>query len=100
MEDNSNAKQLRTMMNGYGLNQQVVEQTHREGHILDHVYINESQLMIKNHVISDTLGLTTDHFPIQIELPASNKQQKNQTMHYRKLKNVNMDHFRNDLVEV
>ena len=52
--DDANARQLRTLMNAYGLSQQVDEQTHREGHTLDHLYINESQLTIGNQVVSDT----------------------------------------------
>ena len=56
-------------------------------------------MTVNHQVISDTLGLTTDHFPIVIELPPSNLQQKSRTIQYRKLKNVDIDAFKNDLQE-
>ena len=97
VEDNRNGKELTTLMSSLGLNQQVLEPTHREGHTLDHVYVNEFQLNVEHQVIHDTLGITTDHFPIILELPQGNTQNKQKTVHYRKLKNVDMDAFRNDL---
>ena len=99
MEDNTSANQLITLMNAYGLNQQVQDPTHREGHILDQIYLNEFQLSVKHKVIPETLGITTDHFPLLIEIPPGNKQQKTKTIYYRNLKKVNIEAFKNDLEE-
>ena len=97
IEGDKNANQLSTLMSACGLEQQVAEPTHRDGHTLDHVYVNEFQMTLKHQVIHDTLGLTTDHYPIQIELPSSNVNEKKQTIQYRKLKDIEMEDFRVDL---
>ena len=86
------------MMEGFGLRQQVLEPTQRSGHTLDHVFVNEFQLAIKHEVIGEDMGLTTDHFPILLELPFSNIHAKTQTMLYRNVKNVNTEAFRRDLM--
>ena len=86
VEDDQNAKQLITLINAYGLNQIIHEPTHRCGHTLDQIYVNEFQLMVNHQVINDTLGLTTDHFPVMIELPSSKRQQKTRIIQTRKLK--------------
>ena len=99
IEGDKNANQLSTLMSACGLEQQVAEPTHRDGHTLDHVYVNEFQMTLKHQVIHDTLGLTTDHYPIQIELPSSNVNEKKQTIQYRKLKDIEMEDFRVDLQE-
>ena len=72
---------LMTLMHAYGLSQQVQEPTHRNGHTLDQMYVNEFQLHVKHEIITDTLGLTTDHFPMLLELPSSNVEQKTRTVH-------------------
>ena len=41
----------------------------RNGHILDHIYINDSQTEFKHSVQEGTFGITTDHYPCIIELP-------------------------------
>ena len=76
VEDDVMAGQLMTLMNSYGLSQQVTEPTHRHGNILDHIYLNEFQFDLNHQVICDTLGLTTDHYPLLIKLPSSTKQHK------------------------
>ena len=96
-EDDRNGKELTTLMGSFGLNQLVLEPTHREGHTLDQVYVNEFQLNVEHHVIHDTLGITTDHFPIILELPQGNTQNRQKTVIYRNLKNVDMDEFRKEL---
>ena len=54
VEDDINAKHMRTVMNALGLNQQVVGPTHRGGHKLDQIYVNEFQLDIKHLVMKET----------------------------------------------
>ena len=97
VEDNQDAKKLTTLMNAFGLVQKINDPTHREGHTLDHVYINEYQLELDCQVLSGTLGLTTDHFPILMRIPSPKSQNKTQSITFRKLKDVNMERFREDL---
>ena len=99
VEDDPNANKLLTLMHAYGLNQQVQEPTQRSGHTLDQVYLNEFQLQVKHTVINEDLGLTTDHLPLLLELPSCKGNNKTQTILYRKLKNVDIEGFRNDLKE-
>ena len=67
-------------MNSYGLSQVVREPTHRNGHTLDHVYINEHQMEIEHQVIQESLGLVTDHSPIVIEIPSANIQETSRSI--------------------
>ncbi len=99
VEDNADARKLLTLMSSCGLNQLVQEPTHRSGHTLDHIYVNEFQIHIKHQVINDTLGLTTDHFPIIIEIPSAKGQQRIKTIRYRKLQDIEFNSFRKDLQE-
>ena len=97
MEDDCNAKQMLTLMNAFGHSQLVTEPTNRSGHTLDQIYVNEFQVQLDHHVIQDTLGLTTDHFPIVIEIPCRKIKQETRIIQYRNLKKVNLDAFRADL---
>ena len=97
MENDKNADHLRTIMNACGMNQQVAQSTHRCGHTLDHIYFNEFQITVEHQVITDNLGLTTDHFPIVIKLPSNKTNEKKRTTQFRKLNNINMNAFRTDL---
>ena len=93
VEDNAEANKLLTLMNAYGLNQIVQEPTHRSGHTLDQIYVNDMQVTIEHQVINETMGLTTDHFPILVGIPSANKQQKTHTITYRKMKDVDFNAF-------
>ena len=99
VEDDLKSKDLTTLMQSYGMNQQVNGPTHRFGHTLDQLYLNEFQITVEHQVINDTLGLTTDHYPILMELPSSNINERKQIIQYRKLKDIDMESFRNDLQE-
>ena len=70
--DDKDASDLRNMMHSYGLSQVIEEPTHRNGHTLDHVYINQHQMEIEHKVINEALGLVTDHSPIIIDIPSAN----------------------------
>ena len=98
-DDNSDSKQLLSLMSAHGLSQIVHVPTHRDGHTLDHVYFNQYQLTAKHQVINETLGLTTDHFPIVIEIPSADTNQKPHTISYRKLKDVDADILKEKLEE-
>lgn len=80
-EEDKTAKQLMTLMNANGLNQQVLQSKHRSGHTLDQIYINEFLLNLKHEVIHDTMGLTTDHYPILIEFPSAKVTERVHTKH-------------------
>ena len=70
-EKDTDTVRLKTLMNACGLTQMVHEPTHREGHTLDHIYVNEHQMEIEHSVVVETLGLTTDHFPLFIKIPCA-----------------------------
>ena len=84
-------------MNAYGLSQTVKEPTHKAGHIIDHIYFNEFQLEIEHDIVSETLGLTTDHFPLIFKLPSPVSKDTNGTVTYRKLKDIDLGKFIEDL---
>ena len=97
--DNAEWRKLQTLMNAYGLNQMVKQPTHRSGHTLDHMYINE-QVNFEHQVVNDTFGLLTDHYPIFIEIPSTkNSEAARQTIEFRQMKNVDMLKFREDIQE-
>ena len=97
IEEDQDAKRLMLLMSSFGLTQKVEGPTHRDGHTLDHVYVNEFQLEIDYEVLPDTQGLTTDHFPIIMKLPIPANQNKTKSVTYRKLKNIDMEGFKKDL---
>ena len=97
VEDDINGKGLLEMMNGYGLSQQVLYPTHRGGHTLDQIYLNEFQLNIEYRVSDDIHGITTDHAPLLIALPSTDTQSEARKIQYRNLKNVNIEEFKEDL---
>ena len=96
-EGDKEAEKLCNMMDGYGLTQIVEEPTHRGGHTLDHIYLNQYQLDSKHEVLSETMGLTTDHLPIILRIPTEKSEGKTQTVSFRKLKDVDLTTFRDDL---
>ena len=97
VEDNPEASKLTTLMNACGLNQMVHEPTHRGGHTLDHVYVNEYELEIQHQIVSETVDFVTDHYPIKINIPSPCTQNEDKYISFRKLKNVDIHLFREDL---
>ena len=97
VEDNIEAQKLATLMNACGLRQMVQESTHRGGHILDHIYANEFELEFHHEVIRETFGLVTDHLPIKLEIPSPNPHNKTQVISYRKLNDIDLEQFKEDL---
>ena len=96
-QDDQDAKRLILLMNTYGLTQKVKYPTHREGHTLDHVYVNDFQLEIECEVLSDAQGMTTDHFPVILKIPTPTDQNLTKSVTIRKLNDINVEEFRNDL---
>ena len=91
VEGDKDADDFRNLMTTYGQSQLIREPTHREGHTLDHVYVNQYQMELKCTVMKEMFGITTDHYPIIIELPKINNQQKKRTITYRNFKDCNTD---------
>ena len=97
-KDHADTKRLINLMHAYGLYQTINESTHRNGHILDHLYINPYQLKVTYKVEDSTLGITTDHLPIVFEIPLIERQvEKEQTVSFRKTKNIDIVELKNDL---
>ena len=84
VEENQEARKMKTLMNAYGLSQRVKDPTHRGGHTLDHVYVNEQQIELEHEVIKVSLGLTTDHLPIIIKIPSPSIHKKAKESAFRK----------------
>ena len=99
IEEDVDATRLKTLMNAYGLSQIVKEPTHRGGHTLDHIYINEYQMQIEHEVLTRPPDFTTDHFPQIIKIPLSQKNNEAKSISFRKLKDIDLESFRKDLTE-
>ena len=96
-EANSKTTQLIQLMNAYGLNQMVKDPTHRDGHTLDHIYVNEYQLELIPNVTEENYGLTTDHYPISFTLPMATQKTTKKIISYRNTKNMNLNLFKEEL---
>ena len=77
--------------------QKINDPTHRGGHTLDHVYVNDFQLEIECEVLPTSQGLTTDHLPVILKIPTPTSQNTTQTMTFRRLKDIDLAEFRKDL---
>ena len=97
MEGDKDAKKLRTLMNAYGLNQMIQEPTHRNGHTLDHIYVNDSQTEFKHSVQGGTFGITTDHYPCIIELPCKKQEEERERIVTRQLGKIDQVKFKEDI---
>ena len=98
VEDDSDAQKLTTLMTACGLTQMIHTSTHRAGHTLDHVYANQFELEVQPEVLPEMWNLVTDHFPIIMKVPSPGNQKNTRTITYRKLKDIDVERFRNDLI--
>ena len=94
---NKEAKDFVSLMNTYGLQQVVEEPTHKSGHTLDQIYTNPHQMALSYEVIHDTCGVSSDHFPILIQIPVAASNQANKMYWNRNIKGVDVEQFRNDI---
>jgi hypothetical protein len=99
VDGNKEAEGLIELMSSYGMLCVVGEPTHRGGHTLDHVYVNPYQITPYHSVVNESLGFTSDHFPIILQIPNICSDNSTQTIYYRKLKDIDIDGFKNDLRE-
>ena len=95
-EDNDNVV-LTDLMNSFGLIQKIGDPTQRSGHTLDHMYLNPYQLECPHCVTNENFGLTTDHYPIIVDIPSGRVEDKARTVHYRKMKDIDLNAFREEL---
>ena len=99
VQEDKDAVMLLNLMSTYGLTQLVDQPTHRSGHTLDHVYVNSFQIKVNYEVIDYPLGVT-DHFPIIVNIPIVQQQQKEQTIAYRNMKNMDTENLISDFKKV
>ena len=93
-EENTDFKMFETLMNAYGLEQVINKPTHRNGHILDHLYINQYETSMTFGVMDSTFGISTDHLPCMMNLPRKLQLKEEEYVKTRKLKNIDMDIFK------
>ena len=98
-EEEKECAMLTDLMSEYGLIQTVKGPTHRGGHTLDHIYLNPYQLECPHHVCTDNLGLTTDHYPIIVNIPSGRVEDKAQTVSYVKMKDIDLVAFKEELLK-
>ena len=100
-KSNSKTKEFTQLMNSYGLMQQIKVPTHQDGHTLDHLYINELQLIVKHEVLHDRQCIKTDHFPYIVQIPEAVREDSiKQEINYRNIKNIDIDTLKDDFKKV
>ena len=85
---------LLSLMNAYGLSQLITEPTHRNGHTLDHLYVNQFQIKTNHEVMGETD--VSDHYPIIITMPTFQHQQKKQEISCRNTKDMDIENVLSD----
>ena len=89
-----------------GMIQHVKEATHKKGHILDIVLSVQSECVVQDVSVTDPAlcdnnGLLAgDHFAVMFTIDASRPPLKTTEVAYRKLKNIDITAFKEDLVPV
>ena len=96
-ERNPDAKRLLKLMSAYGLSQLINEPTHKKGHTLDHLYINEQLMTVQHNVHTSTHGVTTDHYPCTIRIPSYAEEERKEKIELRQLGKIDMEEFKKDL---
>ena len=96
-QDNKDAVDLSNLMNGFGLTQLVQDSTQNSGHTLDHVYLNTCQLSYQCEVLTEQMGLASDHYPIELILPMCKSEKTIKTVFTRKMKHIDLTEFKDEL---
>ena len=97
-KENNDSLKLHNLMCTFGLEQFIDEPTHNAGHILDHVYANPFQISIKAEVQQEKYDISTDHSPVLVSLPITCNTNTQRYVSVRKMKNINLDSFRSELL--
>ena len=95
VQDNTDTKRLLTLMNAYGFTQLIHEPTHVGGHTLDHVYANESEIKL-NYKVEERFDISTDHYPIVIDIPTIEIKHLEDTITVRDTKNMDIQLLKTD----
>ena len=92
----SQTKSFNNILDSFNLFQMVNEITHKEGHLLDILICNELNKCQNIEVLDCALS---DHFMVRAMVDyCPNTISEYKTIHYRKLKNINEEAFRSDLL--
>ena len=97
VKTDSQTKSFNDILDSFNLFQMVNEITHREGHLLDILICNEPDKCQNVEVLDCALS---DHFMVRAMVDfCPNTISEYKMIHYRKLKNINRDSFRSDLIQ-
>jgi exonuclease III len=97
LEDSSNsdARKFNDLLISLNLTQHVTEPTHTHGHLLDLVLSRSSDSIISDlHVHGAPLS---DHSPVSFSLPFHQSSTTEKTVHFRKLKEIDIEDFKSDI---
>ena len=87
---------LRSQWNLFGFDQHVKSATHVQGNVLDLIFTeSEGQTLVKNCLVTD---LVSDHALIVCELNTQRDNVTTESVNTRKLKNIDIDSFKNDII--
>ena len=89
-------RKLVTLLESVTLSQHIHEPTHKSGHTLDLVITRSSDNFVNNITVKQHL-LDCVHFPIFAHLSLEKKIPVVREIEYRKIRAINVDHFRSDL---
>ena len=98
--DNCNDKEATDflhLMSSYGLIQHVTSATHSRGHTLDLLFTRDADNLVKEVSIMDTL--MSDHFWVLCNLAIQKPKPTPKVIAYRKLKDIDVEAFRTDILE-
>ena len=89
----------------FGLQQHVHQSTHYCGHTLDVLISRDTSTLVSNCTVKD-IGLCDDdgtlingHYAVICDIQQRRKAVKSKSISYRKMNNINIEHFRNDIRE-
>ena len=92
----ADTQKFQALLNSTGLKQHVTEATHASGHLLD-IVLTRANEPISGVEVQD--GHISDHSSVFFCLSLAKPPLPTQEIHYRKLKGINMDNFKADIVK-
>ena len=96
VKDDRDARLFNDLINSFSLQQHVVQPTHRLGHTLDLVITRMSDDLVKE--VFMTHYLPSDHAAVACSLNIRKPDAQRMTISSRKIKDINMDAFRSDII--
>lgn len=98
--EDKESKCFLSLMNAYGLDQVVTGPTHRCGHTLDQIYVNQYQVNLSYTVVNDFLGVCSDHSPILIDIPRASNTNTTKSSFCRNIKSIDLENFQADVLQM